>query len=146
MNQIPNKTNATLTYKDQYMEQENSFTKAHLDNQLWLNELRFYREETEIFQKHLEELIERNTSLQESDEAAFFQNQFVRIGDLVTNFENELQSAQNNMAMYAKSDESADLENVIVADHFLFMETLEGFKEEYEALKNKFKKFEAELY
>jgi hypothetical protein len=135
-----------LASKDLYMEQENSFTKAHLDNQLWLNELRFYRDETEIFQKHLEELIERNTSLQESDDTVFFQNQFARIGDLVTNMENELQSAQTKMAMYAKSDQSAVLEDVIVADHYLFRDTITGFKEEYEALKNKFKRFETELY
>jgi len=128
------------------MEQGNSFTQAHVDNQLWLNELRFYRDETQIFQKHLDELISRNTSLQESDEAIFFQNQFARFSDLITNMENELQSAGTKMSMYAKSDRSADLENVIVADHYQFRNTITGFKQEYEALKNKFKKFETELY
>ena len=128
------------------MEQGNSFTQAHVDNQLWLNELRFYLDETQIFQKHLDELISRNTSLQESDEAIFFQNQFARFSDLITNMENELQSAGTKMSMYAKSDRSADLENVIVADHYQFRNTITGFKQEYEALKNKFKKFETELY
>jgi hypothetical protein len=128
------------------MEQENSFTQAHLDNQIWLNELRFYRDETGIFQKHLEELILRNTSLQQSEEADFFQNQFARMGDLITNMENELQSAETKMSMYAKSDRSADLDNIIVADHYQFRYTITGFKQEYEALKNKFKKFETELY
>jgi len=60
--------------------------------------------------------------------------------------ENELQSAGTKMSMYAKSDRSADLENVIVADHYQFRNTITGFKQEYEALKNKFKKFETELY
>jgi hypothetical protein len=60
--------------------------------------------------------------------------------------ENELQSAETKMAIYAKSDRSADLDNIIVADHYQFRETITGFKLEYEALKNKFKKFESELY
>jgi hypothetical protein len=128
------------------MEQQNTFTQAHVDNQLWLNELRFYRDENEIFQKHLDGLILRNTSLQESDEAMFFQNQFARFGDLITNMENELLSAGAKMSMYAKSERSADLDKVIVADHYQFRDTITGFKNAYEALKIKFKKFETELY
>ncbi|SHF48668.1 hypothetical protein [Flavisolibacter ginsengisoli] len=128
------------------MEQNNSFTQAHLDNQLWLNELRFYSDETAIFQKHLEELISRNTSLQESDEAGYFQNQFARMSDQVTNMLNELQSAEAKMAMYAKSDRTADLENIIVADHYQFRDSINNFKKEYETFKEKFKKFESDLY
>ncbi|HJW16122.1 MAG TPA: hypothetical protein VJ499_03335, partial [Flavisolibacter sp.] len=93
-----------------------------------------------------EELISRNTSLQQSEEAGFFQNQFARISDQVTSMINELETAEAKMAMYAKSDRSADLDNVIVADHYQFKDSIDDFKKEYEALKNKFKKFETELY
>ncbi|MBA2746781.1 MAG: hypothetical protein H0U44_11195, partial [Flavisolibacter sp.] len=39
------------------METRTSFTEAHLENQLWANELDFYREEIGIFEKHLEGMV-----------------------------------------------------------------------------------------
>jgi hypothetical protein len=48
--------------------------------------------------------------------------------------------------MYTKSERSADLDKVIVADHSQFSDAITGFKKAYEALKIKFKKFETELY
>jgi len=126
------------------MDTRTSFTQAHLENKLSANELEFYRDEINIYQIHLEDAIARNTSLQQSDKADHFQNQFARHKDFIDQLENELIAAEQQMATYAQTDTTTDLDEVIVADHFQFKERMESFKREYQNLKNNFKRFEAE--
>lgn len=124
------------------METKTSFTQAHLENRLWANELEFYREEISIYQNHFEEKIRNNTHLQESPDADAFQNQLTRYQDQVNQLENELNTAENKMAIYAKVNATVDLDEVNVADHYSFKERVERFKQEYQNLKNDFRKFE----
>jgi hypothetical protein len=126
------------------MDTKTSFTQAHLENRLWINELEFYRDEINIYQIHFEEVMARNTSLQESEKVDSFRNQFARHRDLINELESELITAENKMAAYARTDTTADLDEVIVADHFQFGERMESFKTGYQNLKNDFKRFEAE--
>ena len=122
-----------------------TFTQAHLDNMLWINELKFFREELNIYQTHFEEMVSRNTSLQSSDEAAFFTNQFARFADMADLLQKDLIIAEKNMAVYARSNQTADLEEVIVADHFQLKNRVNAFKEDYQDIKNKYRQFESEL-
>jgi len=124
------------------METKTSFTQAHLDNRLWANELEFYREEISIYQNHFENMIMDNEQLQQSPDADLFQNQLTRYEDQVDQLENELNTAENKMAIYAKAHATTDLDDVNVADHYSFKEKLERFKQEYKNLKNDFRKFE----
>lgn len=126
------------------MDTKTSFTQAHLENRLWANELEFYREEINIYQKHFEELISRNTSLQQADSTELFRNQLTRYQDKVNELENELNTAEKKMAMYAKTNTTADLDEVIVADHHGFKQRIQSFKEEYQKMKIDFKRFESE--
>ena len=87
----------------------------------------------------------RNTSLQSSDEAAFFTNQFARFADMADLLQKDLIIAEKNMAVYARSNQTADLEEVIVADHFQLKNRVNAFKEDYQEIKNKYRQFESEL-
>lgn len=124
------------------METKTSFTQAHLENRLWANELEFYREEIGIYQSHFDEMIRENEQLQESHDADLFQNQLIRYQDQVDQLENELNTAENKMAIYAKAHATTDLDEVNVADHCSFKEKIQRFKQEYQNLKDDFRKFE----
>jgi hypothetical protein len=127
------------------MEQKTSFAQAHLENNLWANELSFYREEINIYQSHLEELTSRNTSLQQSDEVDFFRGQLTRYKDLLTQLLFEIHTAEQKMASYARSNGSADLDHVDIGDHHLFREKVLSFKEDYRRIRESLKVFEASL-
>lgn len=125
------------------MDIKTSFTRAHLENRLWLNELEFYREEIIIFRNHLEKSIARNTSLQLSGKADLFLNQFTRMEDKITILKNELQRAENKMSMYAQTEGNPDLDTVDIGDHEKFKFTFESFQKDYQNLKDDFRNFEA---
>jgi hypothetical protein len=124
------------------MDIKTSFTQAHLENELWANELRFYHQEINIFSEHLEKRIDNNTSLQESEKAELMLNQLARFREMVNNLQHELVSAETKMAMYAKSHVSMDLDAVNVADHYQFRQAVELFKSNYLTFKKEYKAFE----
>jgi hypothetical protein len=127
------------------MEQKTSFTQAHLENKLWANELSFYQEEINIFQLHLQELTKRNTSLQQSERADFFRGQLARYRDLVSQLLNEISTAEQKMAIYARGNGNQDLDAVNVGDHYLFRDKILSFKEDYARNREAFKAFEATI-
>lgn len=127
------------------MDTKTSFTQAHLENRLWANELEFYREEMNIFQAHMKDLTSRSTSLQESDRANHFENQFSRFRELINQLEHDLFHAEKQMALYAKSNQSKDLDEVNIGDHQQFKNKVEDFKEQYLRFRQQFKDFEASL-
>jgi len=123
-----------------------SFSEVHSDYQLWNNELHFYHEELIILQKDLDELIARNTSLQLSDEAFLYQNQFVRMDDHLVILLHNLKSAEASMAILARTETPVDLSTMPVRDHWLLGQKITGFKKDFESLKYKYKMFQLKLY
>ena len=122
------------------------FSEVHSDYQLWNNELHFYHEELIILQKDLDELIARNTSLQLSDEAFLYQNQFVRMDDHLVILLHNLKSAEASMAILARTGTPVDLSTMAVRDHWQLGQKITGFKKDFESLKHKYKMFQLKLY
>lgn len=129
-----------------YMNENISFAQLHGDYQLWNKELRFYHEELTILQKHLDGQIARNTSLQLSDEASLFQNQFARMGDLLAILLHDLKYALASMSIIAKNGMSVELSSFSVRDHWQLGQKITGFKNDFETLKHKYKMFQLKLY
>ncbi|HEX2607930.1 MAG TPA: hypothetical protein VHK91_11145 [Flavisolibacter sp.] len=126
------------------METKTSFTQAHLENQLWANELEFYRDEIAIMERHLQIVASNNTKTEVTDKADWYRNQFARYRDRINELESELNLAETKMALFAQEDASVDLDEVNVADHFQFREKMEGFTADYQELKNGFRRYESE--
>ncbi|HEU4469615.1 MAG TPA: hypothetical protein VFR58_00905 [Flavisolibacter sp.] len=122
------------------METKTSFRQAHLDHQLWINELEFFREEINIFENQLDGLREKERDGEKIDRADFFQNQFARYRDLCNSLESEVLEAEKLMAIYAGSEESQDLDNVRIADHAQFRERMDSFRSDYLSLKDEFRR------
>jgi uncharacterized coiled-coil DUF342 family protein len=127
------------------METKTSFTQAHQENQVWAKELTFYRGELMVFEKHLEEQLTSNTSMQESERADHFRNQFVRYREQAATLEGEIAAAEQKMAIYARSNEAMDMDQVNVADHAAFRSKIESFKASFEQLKQEYRDFETQL-
>ena len=120
------------------------FYQAHEEQLQWVKELGFYKEEIDIFSKHLESLSSRNTSMQQSEHLGFFQNQLVRSLDLVITLENELTAAQARLSILANSQKPGTLEQISLGDHSSFRERMNSFKIFYQQMKQNLKTFEKE--
>ncbi len=128
------------------MNENISFAQLHGDYQLWNKELRFYHEELTILQNHLDGQIARNTSLQLSDEASLFQNQFARMGDLLAILLLDLKYAMASMSIIAKTGISVDLSSFSIRDHWQMGQKITDFKKDFESFKHKYKMFQLKLY
>lgn len=104
-----------------------------------MNELEFFREEMIIFDKKLEHLSADRTAPERSERLEFYRNQFARFRDGANQLEAELKESEKLMAIYANSEENADLDAVTVADHSAFKDRIETFKTDYLNLKQRFR-------
>lgn len=121
------------------METKTTFTQAHLENRLWANELEFYHEELNIFDKYAEEVIDANKNGKVPDIAYEAQNQIARFRELVNSLQQDLTHAENKMAMFAKGNETMDLDHVNIADHKQFKKNIEAFKNDYLKFKDHYR-------
>jgi hypothetical protein len=126
------------------METKTSFTQAHLSYRLWSNELEFYREEIQILEEHIAEVLEKNNRTEVVEKGEQLRSQLVHYGSLVNQLESDLLSARNKMAIYAKEENGTDLDSVTVADHEEFKTQYESFQSDYQQLKQQLRRFESE--
>jgi hypothetical protein len=126
------------------MNTKTSIEQSHLEHRLWANELEFYREEIAIFQRHLAEIMQKNTNEKAISKANFYKNQFMRHWDVIDQLEYRLRKAEKNLAIYIKSHSNEDLGNVHVDDQDEMRSRIDSFKRTYQQLKEGFMRYESE--
>lgn len=57
--------------------------RMHLEHTLWLNSLRFYREELYIFNGHLEQFVRTTAQRDQMESVEHFQNKFLREAEVI---------------------------------------------------------------
>lgn len=57
--------------------------RMHFEHTLWLNSLRFYREELYIFRGHLEQFVRTTAERDQMDQVEHFQNRFLRETEVI---------------------------------------------------------------
>ncbi|MCB0786643.1 MAG: hypothetical protein KDC02_20845, partial [Flavobacteriales bacterium] len=55
----------------------------HFEHQVWLNNLRFYKDEIAIFEHRLEDVVTRNTDREFLAQVEHFQNQYIREKEVI---------------------------------------------------------------
>ncbi|MCB0516698.1 MAG: hypothetical protein R2798_05260 [Chitinophagales bacterium] len=115
----------------------------HFDLKRWLNELRFYKDELDIFKYRLEEIAARNTGHDVTAQIEHFQNRFIREGEVNDELRHEIKQHENRLFDRAIANPIA-VDHVRFEDHNGLREQIDTYHKLYSELKHEYVNFLAE--
>ena len=121
-----------------------SVRSLHLEYQIWIRELTFYKEEIRIFESHLETLVANNTSQEMRAKAEHFQNQFILQKEVIDHLKHDLHTSEKQLASFVHELSGARLENVRMDNHPTLRDRMATFRKIYKEVKSEFRQYESE--
>ena len=112
----------------------------HFELNLWINELKFYKDEIKIFNGRLEEIVNKNTSMEVLKELEHFQNQYIRENEVIDELRHELKQHENILEKESK-DHPVAIEHRYFEDHTELRDQVNQFNKIYAELKEEFMRF-----
>lgn len=112
----------------------------HYEHQLWRNELNFYKEELNILEHRLEEIVSKNTNNEVEAGVESFQNRFDLQRDHINILRNSIKKHEHGLAGFAQEHPIA-VDHVHFKDHSEIREKMDRFRELYLEMKNEFNRF-----
>ena len=76
-------------------EKKVHISDLHFELNLWLNEFKFYKDEIQIFNHRLEEIVSKNTGMEVMSEVEHFQNQYIRQSEVIDVLRHEVKQHEN---------------------------------------------------
>ena len=119
-----------------------SVNRLHIEHQHWIRELLFFKEEIKIYEAHLEQLLERNSSPTMKAEAEHFQNVFIVQKEVIDELKHELSVAEQALAGFVYEISGLGLDSFTINDHDVLRERMVSFRKIYYSLKVDFRRFE----
>ncbi|HJW16121.1 MAG TPA: hypothetical protein VJ499_03330 [Flavisolibacter sp.] len=126
------------------MYQTVSIPSLHLEYQLWVRELIFYKEEIKIFESHLEELVSRNTRQGVQVQIEHFQNQFICQKEVIDILKHKLNISEKQLAAFVYDLSGGVIDSMRMDNHSELREEILTFRKLYKKLKTDFRRFETE--
>jgi hypothetical protein len=118
--------------------------KLHLEYQIWMNELNFYKEEIRIFESHLEMIIDKLDDVVAKSKVEQFQNQFIREKEVIDELKHKLHVSERQLAFFVKEYSGLGLESIKMDNHGKLRDEMITFRKIYTELKQDFRGFEAD--
>ena len=112
----------------------------HFEHRLWLNQLKFFKEEVGIFEHRLDELVVKNTNKEMLAKLEQFQNQFIREKEVVDELSHKIRAKENELAKFAEEHPIA-IDHVHFKDHKGLRDEMKRFNELFAVLKEDFFKY-----
>ncbi|SHF48647.1 hypothetical protein [Flavisolibacter ginsengisoli] len=126
------------------MYQTVSIRSLHLEYQLWVRELIFYKEEIKIFESHLEDLVSRNTRQGVQVQIEHFQNQFICQKEVIDILKHKLNISERQLAAFVYDLSGGVIDSIRMDNHSELREEIQTFRRLYKKLKTYFRHFETE--
>jgi hypothetical protein len=121
-----------------------SIPKLHLEYKLWMNDLNFYKEEINLYERYLADIIHKNTSKETAVGVEHFQNQFIVQKNVIDYLKHDLNVSEKQLAGFAKELSGLGLDNIKMDNHTKLRERMKTFKTLYEDMKKEFREFETQ--
>lgn len=115
--------------------------QLHLEHEVWLNELSFYRDEMRILDKYLLEIVSKNTGQDVLKGVEHFQNQFIRQREVLDELTHDIREQENKVITTLKSLNPIQIEKTKYEDHAGLREHVKTFQKLYGNLKAEFQDF-----
>ena len=111
---------------------------SHFEHTLWVNELRFFEDEIQIYEHQLERLVQKNDkSFLPTLER--FQNKFIRQREVLDELKHFIRLHEQRLGWAVKNDDYN--ENAFTKDHEILKEKMNMFRELFGELKDNFYSF-----
>ena len=114
------------------------------DHELWDNEMKFYRNELEIFEHRLEQDVVRLSDRQALSELEHFQNQFILHGEVLDIMKHDIHLHESDMSAHDVKNENA-MDSSLVIKHIAFRSRMETQRSIYGDLKKEFFAFQGDF-
>ncbi|MBL7963235.1 MAG: hypothetical protein JNM31_05240 [Flavobacteriales bacterium] len=111
--------------------------ELHFEHLLWLNALRFYKDEIGIFERRMEEIVRRNSGQEVMAQLEHFQNQYIREREVIDELRHDIKEHENFLEKESKERPVA-LEHRLYKDHAGLRDRYETFEKLYRELKYEF--------
>ena len=118
-----------------------SLQQFHLEHELWLNELSFYRDELKTLDKFLLKVASANTGIEVMKHVEHFQNQFIREKEVLDELSHEIREEKDLVFNRVKELSAEALEHEKFDDHAALRDKMDTYKKIYSELKSDFMKF-----
>ena len=115
----------------------------HSDHQLWLNTLRFCKDEIGIFDKRMEDIARRNTGREVMAELEHFQNRYIRERQVIDELRHDIKQHENHLEKFAM-DHPVASDHVLFTDHQGLRDRIQTFEKLYHELKVEFMRWLAD--
>jgi hypothetical protein len=115
-------------------------TDLHYEHRLWRNELSFYKEEINILEARLKEIVSKNTDHEAVAGVESFQNRLDLQRDHISELKHRIKKHETLLAVYAETHPIA-IDHVHFTDHTVLREDMERFVDLYQEMKRAFNRF-----
>jgi hypothetical protein len=120
--------------------------KLHLEYRSWIDELNFCKEEIRLFENHLVKLVGKTGDVYARAQVEHFQNQFIREKEVIDELKHKLHISEKQLASFVKELSGLGLESIKMDNHSKLREDMQIFRKIYTALKEEFRRFEANYF
>lgn len=119
--------------------------QLHLEYRLWINELNFYKEEINIFENHLELLINERSDSAVKAQVEKFQNQFICQKEVIDILKHDLNTSERQLASFVRQLSGLGLESIKMDNHVNLRERMRTFRKLFKELKDDYRNFESDV-
>jgi hypothetical protein len=124
------------------MNKENKvyLSDLHFEHTQWINELKYWEDEINSFNKRLGEIVVRYTSNEFRAQVEHFQNQFILHDAVIDGLKKEVKTHEKQIAAQAEEHPTA-IDHVYFEDHISLREKMEMQRKIYGELKTEYYRF-----
>ena len=112
----------------------------HFDHKLWMNELKFFEMQLEVFEGRLEEVVLRISDRTALAAVEAFQNQIIRQREVIDQLKHKFRVREKDLDALS-NDLTIDSDHVLFADHRREREEMQIFIKLYQEMREKYMHF-----
>jgi hypothetical protein len=121
-------------------EKTRDINQLHFEHQLWIRELKFYKDELMVFNKRLAEVKDLYTDKEILSRSEHFQKQFAVENNIADALLLDLNGHEQFLADTAKEN-IATIDRRVFSDHPELRERMDNFVRIYRALRNEYMRY-----
>ena len=112
----------------------------HFEHMVWINQLKFFKDEISILENRLGEVSIRYTKSEVKAQVERFQNQFIREREVIDTLVHDINAHEHNLSEYAK-DHPIAVDHVYFKNHSGLEDRMKMFGKIWFELKGEFMNF-----
>ena len=112
----------------------------HFDHKLWMNELKFFEMQLDVFEERLEEVVKSLDERSAFAEVEAFQNQIIRQREVIDELKHKFRMRERDLDTYA-NDKEIPADHILFKDHRKERDDMQTFIKLYQEMREKYMHF-----